>query len=76
MKTTGHNKTPADNCKERSEPKIFQFRGSIPIVSSRENIFAPINSATKAFATKKPAKMRNNLVDLSDSMLLCIISKF
>ena len=72
MNTTGQSKTPADSCKEHSEPKIFQFKGSIPMVSSKEKIFEPMNSATRALATKNPAKIRNNRVDLSDKMFVII----
>ena len=64
--TTGHNKTPAVRLNPKSlTPKKLKLNGDKPRVSSKENIFTPINSATSALAIKKPPKMINRLTDLS-----------
>jgi hypothetical protein len=58
IKTTGHNKTPAVKLKERLlSPKKERLIGSMPSHFSRENIFIPMNSAKRAFATKKVPRM-------------------
>jgi hypothetical protein len=52
IKTTGHNRTPADRLNEiSSNPKREMFTTNNPKVFSRENISIPINSANNALAT-------------------------
>ena len=43
---------------------MLNRKGSIPIVSSRENNFTPISSAIKALQMKIPARIMNNRVGL------------
>jgi hypothetical protein len=58
INTTGHNKTPAVKLNERLlSPKNERLIGSMPINFSSENIFTPINSASRAFATKKDPRI-------------------
>lgn len=64
MKTTGHNKTPAERDKEPWCPNKFQFNGLRPTVGSKAKIFTPINSATIALHTKKAPKIIKRLAGL------------
>jgi hypothetical protein len=61
----GQSKTPAVRFKDKSLPKIFIWSGDSPSVFSREKIFTPIISAIKAFAIKKPARIKNSRDALS-----------
>jgi len=64
MNTTGHNNTPAVRLKENSFPKMFRRNGWIPIVSSKEKSFTPINSAINALQINIPARIIKSRVGL------------
>ena len=70
--TTGQSNTPQVRLKEYESPNNRILAGFHPNSSSNEKIFTPINSATIAFAIKKPDKMIKSLVDLS-LRILCIM---
>ena len=58
MKTTGHKRTPAVRLKDRLfSPKNERFKGSKPSHFSNENILTPINSASRALATKNTPRI-------------------
>jgi hypothetical protein len=61
MNTKGQRITPAVMLKLLVSPNNMIFAGLNPNVASKENILAPINSATMAFVKKKVPKIRNSL---------------
>ena len=63
-KTTGQSNTPAENCSAPSCPNRLMLNLGIPKVSSKANIFTPINSATSALAIKNPPRIKNKVVPL------------
>ena len=66
INTTGHNRTPAVRLKfNLFSPKKDKLAGPNPKVSSKENIFTPMNSAMIALAIKNPPSTTNRTVDLS-----------
>src|SRR6185503_6568020 len=66
-KITGHRRTPAVRSKLRSAPRSWSLSCGSPSVPSKENILTPINSAIRALATKKPAKMMKSRCSLANS---------
>src|SRR5215204_1977792 len=74
--TTGQSNTPQVRLKEYESPNNRILAGFHPNNSSNEKIFTPINSATIAFAIKKPDKMMNSLVDLSFRILCIMFRKY
>jgi hypothetical protein len=55
---------------------MVKLAGGIPNTPSNENIFPPMHSAIKAFATKKAVIPKKSLVGLSLRIALIILNIF
>jgi len=61
INSSGHNKTPQVRLIDKPlSPNKEKLDGVIPNTFSKENIFPPIHSAMRAFATKKAVILKNN----------------